>query len=183
MSPKFEVIPAKPFHCGQICRRARVQQLEAYARVGAVAHRQVRFFYDTSDFRRAWLIDGELGALFGCTGPWLAPMGHLWLVMSNKGARYPIAFVREARRQLADIMVSKRVLETVVVDGHDEAQRLAAFFGFFAAQAPFPGAAAHSIGGRRRLVRELRSNPDLLVPTGVGMGVAMGYVVEEAGAC
>jgi hypothetical protein len=175
MSPRFEIIPAKRYHCGQISRRLRPQQREALERTGASMHHRLIHLFNLSEFKRTWMIDGEIGALFGVTGGWLEPCGYVWLVISNKGAEYPVAFLRETRRQLDAMMASKRVLETTVIDGHDEALRLAAFLGFYVGPPATPGAPAFSSRGRRRLVLELKTNPDLLIPTGLGLGIQMGY--------
>lgn len=179
MSPKFEIVEAKRYHCGQIARRLRPTHLEAFARVRLSPHHQIRFLFDHSDFRRSWLIDGEMGAMFGVVGPSMAPVGHVWLFISNRGANFPIAFIKETRRQLDEIMVMKRILETTVTDGHEDAQRLAAFLGFYVSMPPLPGAAAYSRRGRRRLVDELRHNPDLLVPAWGGVAVQMGYMGDH----
>jgi hypothetical protein len=121
-SPVFTVIEARPWHCGRMARLLRIEHASAIARLGIDSHRELSSRFGESAFRRAWLIDGELAALGGVTGPQMAAWGFLWLALSERARRYPVAIVKEAKRQLAEIMVVKRELATTILD-NDAAAR------------------------------------------------------------
>ena len=108
MSPRFEIIEAKTRHCGQITRRLRAEHTLALSRTGARTHDELRQCFMDSATRRAWLIDGELSALGGVTGPLMSPYGYVWLAISEKARRYPIQIIQTARAQLSEIMLTKQ---------------------------------------------------------------------------
>ncbi len=97
----FEIIEARPWHCGQMCRQLRHEHAQALVRMAVNSHREMKSCFDQSSYSRAWLIDGRLGAIGGVTGSLLDPAGYVWLAISQDAMRYPKAVVREARRQLA----------------------------------------------------------------------------------
>lgn len=175
--PVFEIREAKAFHAGRMMRLLRVEHHRAVAQLGIDGHRELRDRFDASAFRRIWTIDGRLAALGGVTGSLLDAVGYVWLAMSWDAARYPKQIVREARRQLAAISISKRNLATTILDGDDAAMRFAVFLGFRPATG---GAPAQSRQGRRHLTRDAVNDPDLRVPIGKGFSVAMFYQHEAA---
>ena len=177
--PTFATIPAKPWHCGQMCRLLRHEHRNTIAQLGIDCHAELRARFEASSFRKAWLIDGRLAALGGIMGAPLASSGFVWLALSEQARRYPIAIVKEARRQLDAVMVVKRELATTVLNGDEAAKRLAIFLGFHVSH-DGPGQQAFSRFGRRSLARHLDSDPDLRIPIGEGFAVALGYHHEAA---
>jgi hypothetical protein len=172
--PKFEVIEAKEFHCGQILRRLRIEHREAIERVGANAHHELRALFDSSYLRRAWLIDGKLAALGGVSGSIMSHYGFVWVALSSEAMKYPVALVREAKRQIEEIMATKSQLVTTIVGGDDGAKRFAIFLGFHCDHDGL-GSPAYSKFSRRNLANYLESTPDLRVPIGKGYIIPMGY--------
>ena len=169
---KFEIIEGKERHCGQISRLLRIGHQEIIARLGVNTHRELRLRFDDSAFRKAWMIDGELGALGGVTGPLLAPSGHIWLAVSNKAMRYPIALVREVRRQIDEVCGIKRQLVTSIVDGDAEAKRFAIFLGFVPMDENIDRASSKF--GRMILSQKFDATT-ARVPFGQGFGTLMSY--------
>ena len=90
------------------------------------------------------MIDGRLGGLGGVTGPAASAFGMVWLALSIEATRYPLAIIKEARRQLEEIMVVKRSLATLILDGDEASMRFAVFLGFHAENEP-----VESRAGRR----------------------------------
>lgn len=175
----FEIIPARAHHCGQMARMLRVEHSAAIALLGMDSHRELRRVFDVSSFRRAWFINGKLAGLGGVMGTKLAIGGFIWLALTEPARRYPVAIVKEARRQLAEIMLVKRELATTVINGDESARRLAIFLGFHASHEG-PGQQAFSRFGRRDLARYVETDPDCRIPLGNGFAVALGYHHEVA---
>jgi|HubBroStandDraft_4_1064222.scaffolds.fasta_scaffold02149_4 hypothetical protein len=171
---EFSVILAKPWHCGQMARLLRSEHAQAIAMIGMDSHRELKKIFDVSLFRRVWLIDGALAGLGGVTGSTMSSEGFIWLALSNKARKYPVAVVKEARRQLAEIMEVKRELATTVLNGDTAAKRMAIFLGFHVSDYG-PGAPASSREGRCRLSAYLEAEPDVRVPVGASFAIAMGY--------
>ena len=128
--PVFEVIEARRHHCGQMARHLRSEQAEATARLGVHAHRQLVQVFDNSSWRRAWLIDGRLAGLGGVEGPILSSTGVIWLAFTEQACRYPVAMVKESRRQLQEIMSLKRQIVTTLFENDSASRRFAVKLGF-----------------------------------------------------
>ena len=179
MSPTFEIVEPKPWHVGQMIRRLRREHLHAIAALGVRGHHELRDRFDESMFRRAWLIDGQLAALGGVTGSALSVDGMVWLALSLEATRYPLAIVREARRQLDLITRTRARLYTTILDADETAKRFAAFVGFVAADER-PGEKAVSRFGRRMVLDALAEKVDVRVPVGAGHALVMQYEREAA---
>lgn len=178
MMARFEIIEAKPQHCGAIIRRMRNEHRAAIERTGLDAHRELRAIFDASAFRKAWLIDGELAALGGVSGSHLSPLGFAWVVFSNAALRFPIQIVKEASRQIEAAMTLKRELATTIIGGDTAALRMAIYLGFHVAHEGL-GRPAYSRSGRQSLARFIETNPDLRLPIGSGYAIAMGYHASD----
>lgn len=147
----FAIIEAREYHCGQIVRRLREDQRASMIGLGVNPHREIRKNFEASAFRRAWLVDGHLGALFGVTGPLIATNGYCWLALSERGEKYPIEVVKETRRQIAAIMRTKRELITTLLPEDKVAFRFATWLGFEVAHtAPIPYGTGRVIAIRYR---------------------------------
>lgn len=170
----FTIIEARPWHCGQMTRLMRLEHQKAIAMIGIDSHRELRARFDASAFRRAWLINGKLAALGGVTGSRLEPSGMVWLALSNETLHYPLEIVREARRQLDEIMILKRELITLILDGDESSRRFAVFLGFHAAQ-PECGKPAVSRFGRRDVLHFLQSDFVERIALGNSSAIAMKY--------
>ncbi len=171
--PVFTVIDAKPYHCGRMIRLLRGEHLRSVVAIGLNAHREIRNAFETSGYRKAWLIDGELAGLGGVTGHLLENVGMVWLALSRKATRYPVAVVKEARRQLEQIMAIKDMVYTLVLDGDESARRFAVFLGFQAMDEDGLHPVALSRPGRRTAMTKLANAARFDV--GDGSAVAMGY--------
>ncbi len=148
---EFSIIEGREFHCGQIVRHLREGQRAAVLGLGVNPHREIRTNFDASAFRRAWLVDGKLGALFGITGSLASSHGYCWLALSQAGTRYPVEIVKETRRQFGIIMQTKRELYTTLLPEDRAAIRFADWLGFEQAHTvPVPYGSGRVISVRYR---------------------------------
>ena len=172
MKPDFTVIEAKTFHCGQMSRLLRDEHRAATVRLGFDTHRELTARFDESPFRRAWTINGRLAGLGGIVGSAISETGQLWLALSDEARKYPVEVVKESRRQLAEIMQTKRCLLTTVLDSDESAKRFAIFLGFV----PWNGGykSAVSRDGRRSIFASLNDG-EARIPVGNGSAVLMNY--------
>ena len=126
----FRIIEAREHHCGKIIRRLRMEHLAALVGLGVHAHGEIRKNFDISGYRRAWLVDGALGAVWGITGPLMSSQGYGWLAISEEGTKYPIEIAKETKRQFAAIMLTKRDVITTLLPEDKTAMRYAQWIGF-----------------------------------------------------
>jgi hypothetical protein len=126
----FEIIEARPYHCGQIVRRLRHDMHSAFFALGVDPHKELRTCFDDSYLRKAWLIDGKLEGLGGVFGGALSSSGYIWLALSQEATRYPVAMVKEARKQMAEIATTKHSLRATVLEQDKAAERFIGRLGF-----------------------------------------------------
>lgn len=176
--PDFTIIEAKPWHCGQMARALRAEHREVIARIGIDCHKELRTRFNASSFRRAWLIDGQLAALGGVMGTKLAATGFIWLALAGIASRYPIAVTKEARRQIDEIMNTKREVATTILSGDLAARRFAIFLGFHVSHEGL-GVPAHARIERRRLSEFVENDVDSRIPIAGGYATVMGYHHED----
>jgi hypothetical protein len=176
----FQIVEAKPYHCGQMARLLRAEQGESVAAMGFDAHYELRCRFQRSRVRRAWLVDGRLAALGGLEGAILAPRGHLWLAVAKHAARdHALAMVKEARRQLDEFSRDRTELVTLLIGGDRPSLRFAIFLGFHP-QAAESADRCYSPAARRDLLARLESEPGLRRPVGAGYAIPMRYHEEAA---
>lgn len=182
MKPEFQVIPARPYHVGQIIRRLRREHAQAFALVGLNAHRELRRTFMQSSIVRAGTLNGELSALWGVTGPLLAPQGFIWMVISNELAKHHALVARFTKAQIDEFMQTKVELTTQVLPEDKAAIRFACFLGFHVAHDGGGGERAYDRQGRIRLIRYLETTPEIRRPVGKSFEIPMGYHAEREAA-
>ena len=136
--PVFRLADAKMHHCGQILRRLRDPQREAFMALGLDAHRQLRDRFGESSFKRAWFIDGGLAGLGGVTGSPLSTTGLIWLALTPDCARFPRQTVETARNMLAHVMATREEVYAMIFTSDPASVRFARFLGFAPVDAPAP---------------------------------------------
>jgi hypothetical protein len=154
--PHFELRDAKLWHCGQIIRILRREQTEAMAIIGLDSHHELRSAFEDSAYKKAWFIDGKLVGIGGVAGPILSPFGMVWLALSQKATKYPLALVKLLRQQIDEVMQTKRTLLTTILADDEASERFAVFMGFV----PFGGSnyilAPSSRFGRKEVARQMK---------------------------
>ena len=136
MAHRFEIIPARRSHCGQMARIMRATHREKFLQFGVDPHRRICECFEMSPYCKAWLIDGRLAALGGVEGPIMADSGFVWLVIAQMATKYPIAIIKTARRYLEELMTIKKELLTTVISGDTPALNLAMLLDFHLDRAP-----------------------------------------------
>lgn len=175
---ELEIRDARVYHVGRLVRRLRDEQLNAWAEIGCDPHQELRQAYAQSYFCRTAFLEGEIFAMWGCGGTFLSSRGVVWLGITKLAERYPLLLIKETRRQLADMMVTKHELATMILNGDEAGKRFAAFLGF-GADHTFLGRPAHSRWARRSLKRYIDSSPDLRIPYGKSFFVRMEYAGDH----
>lgn len=120
----------REFHCGRMVRMLRAEHQAALVKVCIQPHRALRYFFDDSAYRRAMLIDGELSALGGVTGPAIASTGTIWLAITERATRYPHLITRVCLRQLREVLKIKLELDTFILPADETSLRFAKMMGF-----------------------------------------------------
>lgn len=179
MSDVLEIRDTKGSDIGRFVRRIRRGHELSLHYKGINIHRELRNNYLASYLCRVAFLKGEPFAIWGCAASILSPWGLVWLVLTELGTKHPLLAIKETRRQLDEMMLTKGALVTLIGDGDEAAFRFATFLGFHVSPDP-QGGMAHSRDGRRRLMAYAKANPEFRVPMGTGYGVRMGYQPEAS---
>ena len=174
---KFEVREARLHDCGKLSRMIRATHRAEAEKFHSNLHADLQARYFESAFCRSLFIDDRLAAMGGVIGPELATAGYVWVALSQEATKYPLSITKEAKRQLAIIMNTRRELITTVMGGDDDALRFAVFLGFHVSQGD-GGDEAFSKEGRVRLTNYIKNNADLRIPVHDGFVIRMGYHPE-----
>lgn len=127
-SVSFSFCELKAHHLGQMAHNLRLSHVRVA--MGRDIRQNLKVYYEQSSFRKAWKINGKLAAVGGVTGSLLASEGFVWLAFTEEALRFPKAIVREARRQLEEILLTKVRLTTFIPLDDGVGRRFAEFLGF-----------------------------------------------------
>ena len=129
---RYEMTECRRHHCGLMARRMRAADRAAMVAAGYDPHREIVHRFQESAYRRAWLIDGELAAIGGVSGTLAASDGYIWMVVAQMATRHALALARMTRGVLAEVSVTFRAVESVMMAGDGRAVEFARFLGFSA---------------------------------------------------
>ncbi len=178
MSPCFQIVEGKAFHCRRIARVLRYEHQRHLFALNVDVVGELRSIFNGSYYRRAWLIDGQLAGLGGVEGSWASTSGRIWLALSERATKYPVAIMRELKRQLEEISLTKKELFTTVIEGDTAAHRLAVHVGFHPA-GEGPSGQAYSKAGRRSVLEYIANEPSLRRPAGGSYQVGLVWHPER----
>jgi hypothetical protein len=125
-----QLIDAKPYHCGRIVRLLRPEHAAIMKRIGADMHRDLRLHFDSSSYRKAWLVDGQLMAIGGIEGPKAASSGMGWLALAADAPKVGWQFARMALREFDALFPVKHQIATLILKDDLDSVRFAYFLGF-----------------------------------------------------
>lgn len=129
-APAYTIVDAKFHHCGPLARRICAGRWLAYREAGVDPKVRLRDCWGASLLAKSMIIDGRVVAMGGVTGSLMARSGTVWLVISSEAAAYPLALVKEARKQLRALLKVKPELRALIVAQDGPALRFAEILGF-----------------------------------------------------
>jgi hypothetical protein len=118
------------WHCGQLTRRLRAAQSGALASLGVRSHAELRSRFSESSVKWSWMIDGKLAGMCGVTGSHLSFTGFIWLALAEAATRHPALTARAARSQIAEIMLTRREIYSVMFHSDAASMRWIEFLKF-----------------------------------------------------
>jgi hypothetical protein len=132
----YWIMPALPEHCGMLAKDLRALDLIEITGTGNNPKRALWRGYRNSVLCRTAFVDGRIGAMWGlCIGfdtgvSALSDAGRPWLLTAPIIERVPIAFVKEARKAVKEMLKLKPRLENCVLSSYSGAIRLLELIGF-----------------------------------------------------
>ena len=133
---KFEIVETRAPHIRELVRHMRSEDRAEIVCGGCRPLNKLwRLWCDSSVCRTA-LVDGRVAAVWGCEGTTLEIVGHPWLFTTPTVQRIPITFFRETRREVAEMLMTRRLLTTHVLASYDRSLAFFTRLGFCASE-PF----------------------------------------------
>lgn len=128
---RYEILPCRARHIAEISRNLRAEDRAEIENAGLhPRHFLFRLYSESTLYRRAALIDGEVAAVWGDQAPLLSTEGHLWLLTAPPIERLPLAFFRETRREIRERLAVRSMLRADAASGYGRALRFFAMLGF-----------------------------------------------------
>jgi len=127
---RYQIVECEPKHVVSISSRLRPGDLAEVRASGLSVRSALWRSYRGSHLRYAGIIDGVVGAIWGCGGTILADIGIPWLLTSLDVEKIPMAFVREGRRHVQQMLDVHPVLVNMVAKDYKQAIGFLRLLGF-----------------------------------------------------
>ncbi len=126
----FEIVPATAEHIRLAARDLRpMDRAEIEGRGFCVRH-VLHQLYRQSSLKRAALVEGGVAAIWGTYGQMIADECYPWLFTTPLVEKHKLEFFRETRREVRDMLLSRRRLSTYVLSSYTQSVRFFALMGF-----------------------------------------------------
>ena len=130
MSMPHEIVRAEPRHVMAMVGQLRAGDAAEVSAAGATQSRALWRSYRKSIISRAALVDGEMAAIWGVAGCPLGTVGATWLLTTPTVEKAKIAFIREARLEVAWMLEIFPELRGICDARYGRALRLLTAHGF-----------------------------------------------------
>jgi hypothetical protein len=127
---RYELRPAEISDVHVLARTLRDGDRLEMTSLGLSPVMALRRAFRGAIIRRTAIIDGEIAAMWGMEGAMLGPVGYPWMLTAPPVERVPIAFLREARKGVCEMLRLKNRLEGHVAADYTCACRFLEVVGF-----------------------------------------------------
>lgn len=126
----YEIVDLTAQHVRHIASRLREGDRREVQCTGLKPIRTLMNSFQSSHYRKAFFVDGQLAAIGGCTGGLLSPVAHPWLMTTSAVEKVPLTFVKQARREIAQMLEKHSLLRNYVDARYDAAIGFLEILGF-----------------------------------------------------
>ena len=138
MTQPYRIVEATQEHVRLLGPNLRREDEQEALAAGVTAKRAVWRSFKASSIRRTAFIGEDIAAMWGVTGILLGNVGNPWLLTTDAIEKLPLAFFKEARCQVRDMLAAHPILFNYVPESYTRAVRFLALLGFtIDAPAPF----------------------------------------------
>lgn len=127
---RYQIVPCRLAHIRALAATMRPDDRAELEKAGLIVRHALHHLWRESLAPRAALVDGEVAACWGDGGSLLGVEGRMWLFTAPPIERLPLAYFREARREIAAALQHRRVLRAHVLCGYARAERFFQMLGF-----------------------------------------------------
>lgn len=127
---EYRIVDAERSHIAQLVDNMREADAAEATALGFRPRAALWRSFRRGIMRRSAFIDGEIAAMWGLCGNLLSNEGTPWLATTPVIERMPVAFIKEARREVARMISIRPVLRNVVPARYTKAVGLLYVLGF-----------------------------------------------------
>lgn len=127
---KYRIVDANLSHLAELKRTLREQDQREITCMGIPIKRALLNSYRGSIRRKTAIVDDRVAAMWGVGGVFLSGKGIPWLLTSPAIEKAPIAFVKEAQREVRKMQAVYPSLENHVLASYHQAVGFLALLGF-----------------------------------------------------
>lgn len=127
---RYRIEPATIAHVRLMATVMREQDRAEITNMGLGVRETLLRLYRTSAVARAATVDGDLAAIWGLQGELLSDTGSPWLFTAPPIERARFAFAKETRREIAEMLQTRRRLTTGVLASYTQSTRFFEMLGF-----------------------------------------------------
>lgn len=126
----YEIIPGSVRHIRALSNDARPAACMTLRQFGSDPRRALHHAFVQSQYVRTAMIGGKPAAMWGTGGNLLSQHAYIWATIGMGAVRYPLAVVRRARKELAELCSDGLELRATVIKEDDRALLFAETIGF-----------------------------------------------------
>lgn len=126
----YEIVPCRLSHIRRLARDIRADDRAELEGCGLVARHALQALWRRTPDPKCAVIGGDVAAAWGDHGGLLDPVGLMWFFTTPAIERIPLAFFREARRQIDVYLQWREALIADVGAEYDKAIRFFRMLGF-----------------------------------------------------
>jgi hypothetical protein len=130
----YQILPCRLAHVREIAQTMRADDRREFELAGMVPrHRLFQLHQMTTDPKAALIDDGtgaRVAAIWGDAAALLARDGLMWLVTAPVIEQLPVAFFREARREVQKVLLYRERLRSCIAGPYAKAERFFSLLGF-----------------------------------------------------
>lgn len=130
MSHRYIIVESIPEHISEMSIRLRDGDLAEVEATGLEPRTLLWRSYRNSQFRRTVFVDDEIAAMAGLSGAMLSMRATPWLLTTKAVERLPVAFIKEGRRYVQEMLEIHPHLSGYVLSSYTKAIRLLHLLGF-----------------------------------------------------
>lgn len=127
---RLRVVPSDVGDIYRLVREMRSDDRLEATSLGRDPTSLLRDSYRAAILRRTAFVDGEIAAMWGLGGVMLSDEGAPWLVTTKAFERVPLAFVKQGRIEIAQMLALRSRLSNVVQASYTRACRFLEVLGF-----------------------------------------------------
>lgn len=127
---EYRIVPCRLSHLREIVRTMRADDRAEFEMAGLNPKHRLYALHRMTMQPKTALVDGEVAAVWGDAASILASEGLMWMITAPCIERVPLAFFREARREIARISEYRQSLRSCIGGPYSRAIRFFTMLGF-----------------------------------------------------